>query len=162
TAVSPIFLVQLVQPMSDVPAAAWWLLTVVLIVGRPNGRAQAFGSGFAASMGVLTRPNLLPLALVAAGYLAWAPAVDERLAGDAPRYRRRAILGFVAGLAPGLIVLGLLQRSMYGSPFATGYGSLGGMFSLAHVAPNLQRYPRWLVDTQTPLIVLALVAPWLA
>ena len=32
-------------------------------------------------------------------------------------------------------------------------------FSVQHVLPNLARYPRWLVESHTPLVLLALVAP---
>jgi len=32
---------------------------------------------------------------------------------------------------------------------------------LANLGPNLDRYPRWLMQTQTPFVGLALVAPWL-
>ena len=66
-ACSPIFLYQIVQPMTDVPAAAWWLLVVVLAIGEER---RPFAAGLAASMAILTRPNLLPLALVVGVYLA--------------------------------------------------------------------------------------------
>ena len=46
-----------------------------------------------------------------------------------------------------------LNAARYGSPLASGYGSTDVLFSLAHVGPNLARYPRWLIETQTPLIV---------
>jgi hypothetical protein len=34
------------------------------------------------------------------------------------------------------------------------------MFSLEYVWPNLERYPRWITESHTPLIWLSLVAPW--
>ena len=44
-------------------------------------------------------------------------------------------------------------------PLESGYGSLDTIFSVQHVLPNLARYPRWLVESHTPLVLLALVAP---
>jgi 4-amino-4-deoxy-L-arabinose transferase-like glycosyltransferase len=60
-AVSPPFMFHLMQPTSDVPAAAWWLLAIV--AAHDRSWLGAAGSGAAASMAVLTRPNLLPLAV---------------------------------------------------------------------------------------------------
>jgi hypothetical protein len=101
-ACSPIFLYQIVQPMTDVPAAAWWLAAAVLAIGTPR---RPFAAGLAASMAILTRPNLLPLAVPVALYLG-----------------RRSLRSFVGGLIPGVVVLALLNWRMYGSPFASGYG----------------------------------------
>jgi len=53
-----------------------------------------------------------------------------------------------------------LNRAMHGSPFDSGYGSMTSLFTWGHVAGNLRRYPVWLVETQTPFVVLALAAPW--
>ena len=139
-ACSPIFLYQIVQPMTDVPAAAWWLLVVVLAIGD---EPRPFAAGLAASMAILTRPNLLPLALVVGVYLA-----------------NRSVLRFFAGLIPGGVVLALLNWRMYGSPVASGYGSAGDLFQLANAAPNLDRYVRWLSQTHTPILALAFAAPF--
>src|SRR5262245_5011490 len=43
-ACSPIFLYQIVQPMTDVPAAAWWLAVAVLAIGEPP---RPFAAGLA-------------------------------------------------------------------------------------------------------------------
>jgi hypothetical protein len=67
----------------------------------------------------------------------------------------------VIGLIPGGIVLALLNWRMYGSPVASGYGSAGDLFQLANVAPNLDRYTRWLWQTHTPILALAAAAPFL-
>ena len=58
--VSPIFLFQLVYPMSDVPATAWWLAAIVTALG--GSTLFAVLSGLAAAVAILTRPNLFPLA----------------------------------------------------------------------------------------------------
>jgi hypothetical protein len=53
-----------------------------------------------------------------------------------------------------------LQQSFYGSPFASGYGSLEGLFSFAHVWPNATSYLSWLWQAHTPVVLLALIAPF--
>jgi hypothetical protein len=141
-ACSPIFLYQAVQPMSDVPAALFFLAALTA-----TGRGDRFGAiagGLCASLAVLTRPNLVP-AIVP---LLW-------LLPDRPARMR-----WIAGAVPGAVVLAVLNAIRYGSPLATGYGSAGDLFATAHVAANLSRYPRWLVETQSPMAVLAVAAPW--
>jgi hypothetical protein len=149
-ACSPTFLYQLVQPMSDVPAAAWWLAAVACVVRR--GASVPGLAGLAASAAILSRPNLAPLALVLAAYLA--------VVGDGRPAVRLA--WFAAGLAPGVLLLAVLQRAMYGSPLATGYGSIGGLMSIAHVLPNGMRYTTWLLGAHTPFLLLAVAAPFVA
>jgi hypothetical protein len=150
-AAAPVFLHQLVQPMSDVPAAALWTAAFALAAGGGWGRAGA--AGLAAGAAIAVRPNLAPLAACVA-LLATAPS-GGRARWSAPR-------GVVAGVAtlPGIAWVAALQWQIYGSPFASGYGSLSLLFSAAHVAPNLAHYARALVETQTPLM-LAVAAPWL-
>jgi hypothetical protein len=152
-AASPIVLYQVVQPMSDVPAMALWLLTLVLVAH--GGRARDAAAGVATSMAVLTRPNLAPLAAVIAVFLLWRPKAEDRL-------RRRLVPTalFVAGTIPGLLALGWIQFRLYGSPFRSGYGSLGPLFALSHVWPNLARYPAWFIATHTPLPLIGLLAPF--
>jgi hypothetical protein len=150
-ACSPVFLFQVVQPMTDVPAATWWLLVAVLVGGRDEKSRHPFAAGLAASMATLTRPNLLPLAAVVTGYIGFV---------SAPR-RLQATARFVVGLAPGLLLLAALQRATYGSAFASGYGSPADLFHAASVLPNLERYGRWLLETHTPVLALAVVAPFI-
>jgi hypothetical protein len=148
---SPAFLYQIVQPMSDVPAAAMWTLALVVALA-PSGVAQAALSGAASGAAVVVRPNLAPLVLVTAAAI-WS--------GDrtAPRFRR--LVAFGLGALPFALVIMALQNAMYGGPFKSGYGSLGSLFSIDHLGPNLARYPVWLLETQTPIVLLALVAPWM-
>ena len=137
-ACSPIFLYQAVRPMSDVPAAALWLGA---LLGAARGdRAGQIAAGLCASVAVLTRPNLA----VAVVPIAW-------LLRD-----RQAWIRFGAAA---LVALGALNTLRYGSPLASGYGEPGALFSFAHVAANVPRYGRWLIDTQSPLIVCAAAAP---
>jgi hypothetical protein len=149
-AASPVFLYQVVQPMSDVPAAALWLLAVAGATGT-KPRHVALG-GIASSAAILVRPNLLPLGLAIGLFLLLRP---ERT----PRQRLRAAALYAAASAPGCIAVALIQQAFYGSPLASGYGSLTVLFSVDHIWPNAERYLSWLVQTHTPAIALALVAP---
>ena len=155
-AVSPSFLFQLVQPMSDVPATAWWTLALVLTL-RHSGPA-ALAAGVAASAAILTRPNLVPLAAVIGIYFV---VLLARRGGD--RRRTAALLAcFVVGAVPGCVAVAVVNNMLYGSPFASGYESFDSLYALANLGPNLDRFPRWLVQTQSPFIFLAFAAPWLA
>ena len=146
-AVSPTFLYQAVQPMSDVPATACWL--GALVMARGDSRWRTAAAGAIASIAILIRPNLAPLLLLLAVVAATRRGRFET---------GRAGLCSAAAL-PGLVLLGVIQQVRYGSPLASGYGPFDELFSLSFAAPNLARYPRWLVETHTPFIALWLFAP---
>jgi 4-amino-4-deoxy-L-arabinose transferase-like glycosyltransferase len=149
--VSPTFLYQVVQPMSDVPAAACWL-GALLLAARGTSYAAA-GSGAICSLAILIRPNLAPLA----GLIAAAATFSSSA------FRVRRALLFAWALVPGLVTLGWIQNARYGSPLASGYGTLSDKFSMGHIAPNLARYPRWLTETHTWFVWLSVAAPfWIA
>jgi 4-amino-4-deoxy-L-arabinose transferase-like glycosyltransferase len=146
---TPSFVLQLVQPMSDVPASAAWAGAVALgLWGR--GVISALGSGLAASVALLIRPSLLPLAGAVALLVLLRP-VPARI---------RSLAVFGAGLVPGCATLAAVNHALYGSPLRFGYGDVGAHFDVAHVVPNLFLYSRWLVETQGPFVFLALVAPF--
>jgi 4-amino-4-deoxy-L-arabinose transferase-like glycosyltransferase len=147
-AVSPTFLYQVVQPMSDVPCAACWL--AALIVAATGSSSGTFASGVLSSIAILIRPNLAPVAVIVG-------ALTVRMSTAA---RTRRAMYFVAALLPGLVLLGWIQAVRYGSPLASGYGSASSMFALEYVGPNLARYPRWMTESHTPFIWLALGAPF--
>ena len=149
-AASPVFLYQVIQPMSDVPAAALWMLAVAAATG--TARRHALWSGLATSAAIVIRPNLLPLGLAIGVYLFLRP---ERSWGQ----RLRAACTYAAASVPGCLGVALIQRAFFGSPFSSGYGSLGALFGVEHVVPNLQRYLPWLLETHTPALALALAAP---
>jgi Dolichyl-phosphate-mannose-protein mannosyltransferase len=155
--VSPTFASQLVQPMSDVPVAAWWTLAIAL-VARSATTTTTIASGLAASAAILTRPNLAPIVLPFLWFLA-------RERGVHPRTSARHIAWFALSAAPGAIVAGWLNAVWYASPLRSGYGSLSDLFHVSHGIVNLRRYPVWLAETHTPFIFLGLFAPlaiWLA
>jgi hypothetical protein len=149
TAASPVFLYQVVQPMSDVPAAAFWAVAVACATGTT--RRHAIAAGLATSAAILMRPNLVPLGFVIGVFLWTRP---ERSWGQCGR----AAAEYAMGSFPGCLAVALLQQSFYGSPFASGYGSFDAMFSASHIGPNLVRYGSWLWSAQTPVLLVALAA----
>jgi hypothetical protein len=138
-ACSPIVLYQAVQPMSDVPAAALWLAALTATLQR-----RPVLGGLCASLAVLTRANLA-LVVVPLAFLL-------------PDWKTR--LRFCLAALPAVAVAAALNVVRYGSPLASGYGSTGVLFSPAHVPPNLARYPRWLIATGTPFVLLWVLTPW--
>jgi hypothetical protein len=149
---SPVFLYQLVQPMSDVPAAACWMLAVAAVTGtRRNGSVLG---GLAAAAAILIRPNLLPLAAPLGAFLLWRP---ER------RWRQRLHSTAIFGLCivAACVAVMVIQRSYYGSALNSGYGTLAAIYSLDRVEPNARRYFSWMSDVHTPLWMMAAAAPFL-
>ena len=143
-ACSPVFLHQLFLPMSDVPAMTFWLAAICLSLS--TRRHAPMLAGLACSLALLTRPNLLPLAAAVAA-LVWVGR--RRLADLAP---------FAAGLLPGPISIAVLYRGLYGSAVTSGYGTLGDLFRLEWLGDNFTHYSAWLLETQSPAILLAAAA----
>ena len=156
-AASPPFLYQIVQPMSDVPAAALWTAALLTLTsGRfATSFTGALAGGLVTGAALAVRPNLLPAAAVAALAVFTRPGVDIRTVA-------RTWIGFAAGVAPFAIAVAMLQNTMYGGPFKSGYGDLDFLFRVDHVWPNLRRYPLWLLETETPVVLLAFAAPFVA
>jgi hypothetical protein len=155
-AASPPFLYQVVQPMTDVPASAMWAVALVAVTDRrftSSARGAALG-GIATGAALLIRPNLVPVAAVAA----LAVFIERPL-----RWRDvlRTWTMFGAGILPFALIVAALQNAMYGGPLKSGYGDLDFLFRIDHVWPNLQRYPAWLLQTETPIVLCALASPWL-
>ena len=137
---SPTFLMMFKSQMSDVPAAAFWALATYWMLGV--SRRSAVAAGLSASIAILIRPNLAPIAAVIA---AWALATG---------WRRAAL--FCAAAIPGAIAVAAINTSLFGSPFSSGYGALSSLFSRDNVPTTLGAYTRWLIDTQTPLVFAGL------
>jgi hypothetical protein len=72
--------------------------------------------------------------------------------------RLRRLSWFAAGLVPFLLLLAWFNTTLYGAPWASGYGDAAQLFSPAHVAVNARRYAGWLLDTHAALLVLAAAA----
>jgi hypothetical protein len=60
-------------------------------------------------------------------------------------------------MIPGVIAVAGINNYLYGSAFVLGYGGLGDVFSPAVAPANLRNYGGWLIQSQTPLVALALL-----
>ena len=143
-ATSPIFVFQLVQPMSDVAVTAWWALAIVFAMS--SAPQAALAAGAAAGFAVLTRPNLIPVCAVVLLVLL------------ANRRSRADVLRFAFGLAPAVGALLLLQWRLYGSPFASGYGDVASLFAPSNVLPNANAYAWRLIRGESASLLLFSVA----
>ena len=175
-ATSPILLFQIVQPMSDVPATAWWVVALLFAL-LPVGSAP-LAAGGAAGLAILTRPNLLPLAIVIAvatngsfgsfivrrarfrmGETRNGITKSERI--ERPERFERSwdrLLGFAAGITPAIGALLLMQWRLFASPLASGYGTLSDLYSVGNIALNLAGYSRRLVEGEMPALVTLFAA----
>jgi hypothetical protein len=143
---SPVFSFQLKEPMSDVPVTAWWLLAILLTLRSTPGFILA--GGVATSAAIVTRPNLVPLAAVLGMFV---------LLYSAKELRRRLLNAclFSITVVPGCIAVAVVNAKLYGSPFSSGYGGMAALFSVDYLWTNLSQYSRWLLDMETPFILLA-------
>lgn len=148
-AASPTFLFSLMWPMSDVPAAALWVLALVLT--RGSTRASAFGAGASVALAVLTRPNLVLVALAPAAYLLWrviASGPDRRLATT-----RLLIVGALA--SAGCLGVAAVHTWLYGAPLATGYGHATQIYDLSRLPDTASGFVLRPLSVEPALIVLA-------
>ena len=158
---SPALLFNLMSPMSDAATAALWIVSLLLLTWP--GRLAAALAGVVAGCAVLVRPNLVPLTL--AGMLAaelwpfetWrslrtGPAAAPRT----PRRYLRAAL-FLAGVIPAALFIAFVNDRLYGSPLLSGYGRAGILYALHFIPGNIWSYPAWLLESQSPLVVLAIL-----
>jgi hypothetical protein len=145
-AFSPLFVFHTLVPMSDVPVTTWWLLAWLLAIS-PSQWASV-GAGLAASAAVLTRPNLVPLAIV----------LVVVVAANRPCLRRLAL--FAAGSIPGCLIVAALNAHLYGSPLESGYGPLWAAYAWERWPENLRRYADWLIEFNSPGLLLAFLAPF--
>jgi hypothetical protein len=146
-ATSPVVLFMSLSVMSDVPAGAVW--TGAAAGALSGSRRGALIAGVLAALGVLIRPNLVPLAIVPFACIVLASAGRERLV-HAVSY------AVPVGLAA--LAIGMLNADWYGSPFLSGYGDPKTLYSLHNVWPNVQRYAAWLWQSQSPWIIVAVAA----
>jgi 4-amino-4-deoxy-L-arabinose transferase-like glycosyltransferase len=151
-AVSPAFLFHSFLQMSDVPATAAFAIALVLcFVESPRA---PLASGVFAGLGVLIRPNLAPLAIALAAMV----AIRTRCDGKRPAWHAVAL--FLTGALPTVLLSGWLYAVWFGSPFASGYGSLDSIFAGRYLIETATAYPRWLLETQTAFIFIGLAAPF--
>jgi hypothetical protein len=145
-ATSPVVLFQAVWPMSDVPAGAFWTgAAAAAVTGRRRG---AVVSALWTAVGLLVRPNLLPLVLVPLAYVLLSARGRERIVRSA---------FFVAPIVPVALLIAFLNAQWYGGPTHSGYGTAAELYSAKDIWPNLQRYGLWLWQSQSSWILLAAV-----
>jgi hypothetical protein len=138
-AVTPVFLFQSVQPMSDVPVTAAWMVTWLMLIRPGVGSRESGVAGFACAIAVLVRPNLAPLAAV--------PLFAIGL-----NFRRLAAFSLPVVIAGAVLMF--LQNMWYGSPLRSGYGTADELFAVSNIGANASRYFSWLVAT-APVLLLA-------
>jgi hypothetical protein len=156
-AFSPPFLFQAMQVMNDTTATAAWCAVLVAASRRDaTSLSRSLLTGGLAGAALTVRPNLLPLTVPVGLWVAFS-AREFR-----PRAAAISLVAFGLALLPGVLFVMAIQNAMYGSPLHSGYGDLSSLFSTRNIIPNLSRYPRWLVEVHTPLILAALAAPFLA
>ena len=139
---SPVTLLHTVDAMSDVPAAGCFALAWVMSMRRGSGSALAAGAAVSAM--AMIRPNLAPLAVV--------PGVLVLITAG---WRGMWLFAATACVGPLLVVW--TQWVLYGGPFVPGYVEWQGFFRVAHVAPNLELYPRLIMNLHTPLLLLGVL-----
>jgi hypothetical protein len=148
-ATSPVWLNQLVQPMSDVPVTAWWLASLAL-ASATRGRiwTRVAAAGAAAGLAWLVRPNLVLLLPV--------PLLLSLSQGHSTSSAKwRALAGYTAGALPALVLLAAFNTALYGAPWTSGYGSANELFAVSFVATNVGLYSGWLADVHAPLLLAA-------
>ena len=154
TAISPCVMFMMMSTMTDVPVAGAFAVGFWLMLD--GGAWKAFGAGLSTAVAIAIRPNFAPIAAIMGLYYL-AKVFDAKT-------RREGLLhGAIFSLAvlPGPLFVALVNNQLYGSPTMSGYGALDQFFALDHVWPNLQRYPAWLAEAQTPIAWIGLAAVFL-
>ncbi|MBK5259371.1 MAG: hypothetical protein JJE51_07240 [Thermoanaerobaculia bacterium] len=124
----PPFLLHAFQPVSDVIATFWTLFVVFAAYrSRVDGRfAVVAGAAFA--IGVCVRPSNILLALPLVCFL---------------RLKPNLLVRSVVGALPIGAALMTYSSLVYGSPFRTGYGTVGEVVSLDYLDAAFRMYIRW-------------------
>jgi hypothetical protein len=130
--------------LSDVPDTAWWLLAWLLATSA--GDTTAAGAGLATGAALMTRPNLVPVALALGATVFFQSG-----------FRRAAIFAVCA--APSCLAIAGFHQVLYGSPFESGHGAVSPFFRPSYLVANVTNYLRSLLQLHTPLILAALAAP---
>jgi hypothetical protein len=136
-AVNPLIVAYAKQPMSDVPATAWLVAATTLALRQ--SRTSGAVAGVAAGAALLTRPAL-----------AIAAAMVPLIAARGPMPLGRGLIT-AAGVGLGVALQLGVQATLYGRAFASGYGSVEGLFSLSFLAIDARIYASQLWVTVGPI-----------
>ena len=120
---NPVFLTYAKQPMSDLTATA--CITLAIVLSLQKSAASALGAGLAAGAAVITRPALL-IAAATIPFLSFH--------GEARR-SRFLITGIAAAI--GVAIQMVIQATLFGSPFSSGYGPAANLFAWSHLPSNV-------------------------
>jgi Dolichyl-phosphate-mannose-protein mannosyltransferase len=142
-ALCPAFMTYGMQPMSDVIATFWILLTLLLCLRSKKNARIATAAGAAFGIAVLVRPTNI---LLLAALLFALPLKAKQL------------LLFVAGGLPCAVLFLIYNSIAYGHATQTGYGAVGGMLAWSTFPKQFAFYSYQLLWQLSPLIPLA----WLA
>ena len=142
----PVFIFSALQPMSDLLALAWSLAVLSSALRVRDDWRWGLACGVALSLAVLVRPTsaLLVFPVLIALGLQW-----------------RAYLAVGAGGLLGAALFAFYNWKAYGSPLITGYGEVWSAFSRDYFGPNLLQFAHWIPVLFSPLIIVALAAPFL-
>ena len=132
--------------MSDLLALAWSLAVLSSALRVRDDWRWGLACGAALSLAVLVRPT--SALLVFPGLIALG-------------FQWRAYLAVGAGGLPGAALFAFYNWKAYGSPLITGYGEVWSAFSRDYFAPNLLQFASWIPVLFSPLIIVALAAPFL-
>jgi hypothetical protein len=142
---SPLFLFMSLQTMSDTPATLWATLTVLACLRSSGKPIYAALAGVVFSYALLVRPTALLMAFPVVLLL--------------PPTRRHYLL-FIGGAAPVLAGIAALNRMVYGSALATGYGNVYDLFGVRFLHETLLNYVSSLPKELTPLVALIIIFPF--
>lgn len=144
-AVSPQYVFNAVQLLSDLPALVWTTAAILCAFQARTraGWAWAAGGGFAVA--VLIRPT---------NVLAAVPVLIA-LGADWGRWWRAGVAGL-----PGAAALLWYNREAYGHPLRFGYGEIGEAFGVRYLGPTLLHYAQWLPVMLAVVGGLGLALPW--
>ena len=146
-ATSPIFLFMTLNPMSDVPVTAFFGAGLAIAISPWHD--GAWWTGVVVGLGIFIRPNLVPIGAIYLGYLLLRAPAGERW---------RTLCWYAAGGFLPVLAVAATNAWLYGAPWLAGYGSLSEIYGWSYGWRNLRQFATWLVRSETPFVLLAVVA----
>ncbi|HEY1109696.1 MAG TPA: phospholipid carrier-dependent glycosyltransferase [Opitutaceae bacterium] len=144
-AVSPQYIFNAVQLLSDLPALVWTTAAILCAWKARTRPGWSWAAGLVFALAVLIRPT---------NALAAVPVLIA-LGATWSRWWRMGLAGLP-------LALGLLwyNKAAYGHPLRFGYGEIGEAFGVGYVWPTLLHYALWLPVSLAVVGVLVLALPW--
>jgi len=156
-ATCPVVLFMIMAPMTDVPVAAFWTAALFFLLSPRITMSSASAAGLCASIAVLIRPNLASGSVILGLWYVKPMMASWR---ERPAFARaaRATAAYAITAVAGLVAVAMINQTLYGSPWRSGYGDIGYLFGWAKVIPNMRHYFGWLSETETPLAIAGFIA----